>query len=48
MKKVLFAYCAHERVQHTDSKCGSTCKGLREIQFCVWIIIIILVQELNI
>lgn len=38
----------HERVQDTDCKCCPACKWLREVQFCVGIVIIVLVQKLNI
>lgn len=41
-------YRTHERVQDTDGKCCPTCEWLREVQFCVGVIIIVLVQKLNI
>ena len=41
-------YCAHERIQDTDGECCPTCKRLREVQFCVGVIVIVLVQKLNI
>lgn len=39
---------AHQGVEHADSEGGATGKGLSEVQLCVWVVIIILVQELNI
>lgn len=41
-------YRTHQGVQYTDSKGSAAGEGLSEVQLCVWIIVIILVQELNV
>ena len=48
MYLVLSTHCTHERVQHADSEGGSAGEGLCQVQLCVRVIIIILVQELNV
>lgn len=44
----LRAHRAHQGVEHTDSEGGAAGEGLSEVQLCVWVVIIILVQELNV
>lgn len=39
---------AHERVQDTDGERRPTSKWLREVQFRVRVIVVVLVQKLNI
>lgn len=41
-------YCTHEGVQHADGKRGPTRKGLGEVQLCVRVVVIVLVEELNV
>lgn len=41
-------YRTHQGVEYTDSKGCAAGEGLSEVQLRVWIIVIILVQELNI
>lgn len=38
----------HQGVEYTDSEGGAAGEGLSEVQLCVWVVIIILVQELNV
>lgn len=42
------SYRTHQGIQHTDCEGRPTGEGLSEVQLCVRVIIIILVQELNI
>lgn len=39
---------AHQGVEHADSEGGAAGEGLSEVQLCVWVVIIVLVQELNV
>lgn len=39
---------AHEGVQHADCEGRPAREGLCEVQLSVWVVIVILVQELNI
>lgn len=41
-------HSAHQGVENTDSEGGAAGEGLSEVQLGVWVIIIILVQELNV
>ena len=43
-----YTHCTHEGVEYTDSEGGSTGKRLCQVQLCVRVVVIILVQELNI
>lgn len=38
----------HQGVEYTDSEGGAAGERLSEVQLCVWVVIIILVQELNV
>lgn len=42
------SYRAHEGVQDADSEGRPAREGLSEVQLCVWVVIVILVQELNV
>lgn len=42
------SYSTHQGIQHTDCESRPTGEGLSEVQLCVRVIVIILVQELNI
>lgn len=46
--KCLKAHRTHQGVKYTDSKGSAAGKGLSEVQLRVWVIIVVLVQELNI
>lgn len=41
-------HSTHQGVEDTDSKGSAAGERLSEVQLCVWVIIIILVQELNV
>lgn len=41
-------HCTHQGVEYTDSEGGAAGEGLSEVQLCVGVVIVILVQELNI
>lgn len=47
-KACLRTHRAHQGVEYTDSEGGAAGEGLSEVQLCVWVVIIILVQELNV
>ena len=39
---------AHQGVEHADSEGGAAGKRLSEVQLRVWVVIVVLVQELNV
>lgn len=47
-KVCLRTHRAHQGVEYTDSEGSAAGKGLSEVQLRVWVVIIVLVQELNV
>ena len=42
------SYRAHKRVKYADGKSSTTSERLRHVEFSVWIVIVVLVQELHV
>lgn len=41
-------YRRHKRVKHADGKRCPARERLRQVQLCVWVVVVILVEELDV